>query len=69
MATDWRALCKTAGFGVDGDSVLVTFENARTHQVRVSETDDAYEVHAVVARVSAVEHVEDLALRVWRHRR
>lgn len=33
------------------------------------ETDDAFEVHAVVAKAASVREIPELALRIWRHNR
>ncbi len=70
MATDWRTLCSgDPRFDFDGDDVLVVFENGRRHRVRVQETADTFELHAIVARAGAVKEVPDLPLRIWRHNR
>jgi hypothetical protein len=69
MATDWRALCAGSRVKFDGDDVIVGFENGRNHRVKVRDTDEAFEVHAVVARPAAVRDVPDLPLRIWRHNR
>ena len=65
MTTSWRAMCSAPRLRLDGDDVIVTFENGRQHRVRVQETDDTFEVHAVVARAAALAIVTDLPLRVW----
>ncbi len=65
MGTSWRAWCSGPRLQLDGDDVLVTFDNGRKHRVRVQETDDTFEMHAVVARAPAVASVTNLALRVW----
>ena len=66
---DWRSLCAGSSAELDGDGVVVRFENGRRHRVQVSETEDAYELHATVARRAAVSDMTDLAARVWRHNR
>jgi hypothetical protein len=68
-ATDWRRLLHGSEGDVDGDDVIVRFENGRKHRVKVRETDEAMEFHALVARAAAVSDVVDLPLRIWRHNR
>jgi hypothetical protein len=69
MAREWRAFCRGDRLKVDGDDILVGFDNGRSHRVQVHETDDVLELHAVVARAAAVKDVPDLPLRIWRHNR
>jgi hypothetical protein len=69
MPTDWRAWCTGDRLALEGDDVLVTFENGRKHRVRVRETEDAYELHTIVARAGAVRDVEELAINIWRRNR
>jgi hypothetical protein len=69
MAREWREFCRGERLKVDGDDVIVGFENGRSHRVQVRATDDLYELHAIVARAAAVRDVPDLSLRVWRHNR
>jgi hypothetical protein len=69
LATDWRALCLDPGIRFDGDDVVVKFDSGREHRVRVVETVDTLEVHAVVARARAIRDVPDLQPRIWRHNR
>lgn len=65
MGTSWRSLCSGPKFKLDGEGVIVQFENGRTHRVRVQETEEVIEVHALVARAAAVSDVADLPLRLW----
>jgi hypothetical protein len=67
MLDDWRALCKGSGFRIEGDDVVVTIGSGRERRVQVRETDSAFELRAVVARAAAVQNVDDLATRLWRH--
>ncbi len=69
MATEWHKLCRGARLDLDGEDVLVSFENGRKHRVRVREMEDVFELHAVVARAAAVRDVADLPIRIWRHNR
>ena len=69
MATDWRSMCAATRMEIHGDEVVVQFENAREHRVRVVETPDTFEIHAIVARVAAIRDVADLKPRIWRHNR
>ncbi len=69
MPIDQRALLSGPGLELAGDEIIVSFENARKHRVRLRETDDAIEIHAVVARAAAIKDLSDLPLRVWRHNR
>ncbi|WP_342375211.1 hypothetical protein NVS55_28445 [Myxococcus stipitatus] len=69
MGSDWRALCRGSRVTIDGDELIVDFENQRSHRVRVRETDEVIEFHAVVARSAAVRDISDLPLRLWRYNR
>lgn len=67
--SDWRSLCSGPRITIEGDEVIVVFQNGRKHSVRVRETPEIYELHAVVARAATVRDVRDLPLRVWLHNR
>ncbi len=69
MSIDWRTICRDLGLRIDGEQLIVGFENGRNHRVRVRETDETIELHAVVARAGAVRDVIDLPMRIWRHNR
>ncbi|MFY2559477.1 hypothetical protein ACN469_17725 [Corallococcus terminator] len=69
MGSDWRTLCRGSRVTIDGDDVIVRFENERSHRVRIHETEDVFEFHAVVARAATVRDVQDLPLRLWRYNR
>jgi hypothetical protein len=71
MTTDWRSLCAGPRLEFDGDHVVVTFDGGRKHRVRVSETADTYELHAIVARAAAIWEQRDrpLPVRIWEHNR
>jgi hypothetical protein len=69
MRTDWRALARGPDATLDADGVRVRFPSGRTHHVRVRETDDTFELWAIVARAAAISEVRDLATRIWRHNR
>lgn len=69
MAREWRALCRGDRLKIDGDDIIVGFDNGRSHRVQVHEADEIYELHALVARAAAVESIPDLPLRIWRHNR
>ncbi|AGC47038.1 hypothetical protein MYSTI_05762 [Myxococcus stipitatus DSM 14675] len=69
MSSDWRVFCRGARVAIDGDELIVDFENQRSHRVRVRETDEVIEFHAVVARAAAVRDIPDLPLRLWRYNR
>lgn len=66
MEIDWRTLCRAPWVKLEGDDVVVQFENGRSHRVRVRETSELFELHAVVAKRKAGEHVTELADRIWR---
>ena len=53
----------------DGESVLVRFEDGRTHRVLVRETEETLEFSAIVARRARLREVEDVEIRVWRNNR
>jgi hypothetical protein len=71
MTTDWRSLCGGPRLEFADDYVTVTFEGGRRHRVRVTETADTFELHAIVARSSAIAevHGQPLPVRVWGHNR
>ena len=66
MAIDWRTLCRVQWLQLEGDDAIVQFENGRSHRVQVRETTEMFELHAIVAKRKAVEHVTDLPNRIWR---
>ncbi|MFN7989771.1 MAG: hypothetical protein U0529_20020 [Thermoanaerobaculia bacterium] len=71
---DLSKLLSDVDFRVTGSRVKVSFPNKRTHQVRVTEEDEAWQLRGVVLSVDAVSaHTDDedskrldLALRAWR---
>ena len=70
MGRDWRSLCRgDERLEVDGDSVVVSFDDGRSHRVWVSDTDRTLELAAIVARASRIRDVEDLEIRIWRQNR
>ena len=69
MGANWRSFCHGQRLQLEGDEVTVGFDNGRHHRVRIHETDDTFEMHAIVARAAAVQSVSDLPLRIWRHNR
>ena len=67
---DWKAFCRAADdMTFDGDVIVVTFPDQRSHRVVVDEADEVYEFSAVVARPSALYDIEDAPLRAWRRNR
>jgi hypothetical protein len=67
---DWKAFCRTADdMTVDGDAIVVTFPDERSHRVVVEDANDAYELSAVVARPGALYGIDDVPLRAWRRNR
>ena len=66
MTAEWRRLCRGSHFEFEGDDVIVRFENGRSHRVQLHETDDAFELHCVVARSIAGRSHRDLSLWIWR---
>jgi hypothetical protein len=69
MATDWRSMCDADRMKIDGDAIIVSFDNGRHHRIQVVETPDTLEIQATVARNAAIRDVPDLASRIWRHNR
>jgi hypothetical protein len=69
MAGSWQSWCRGGRMTVDGDQVLVGFDNERSHRVRVEETAETIEFRAVVATAGVARQVEELELRLWRHNR
>ena len=71
---DLSRLLAAADLRVSGSRVKVSFPNRRTHQVRLTEEDDAWQIRGVVLSPAAVaEHTAGddskllaLALRSWR---
>ena len=54
---------------LDGDVIVVTFLDERSHRVVVEDVNDAYELSAIVARQAALDDIDDAALRAWRRNR
>jgi len=70
VGSDWREFCRrSAELAVDGDGVVVTFENQRRHRLDVRETDETYVLTGVVARQAVFAEVPDAALRAWKRNR
>ncbi len=70
MASDWREFCrKNSELSVEGDDVVVTFDNQRRHRLDVRETDETYILTGVVARQAVFIDVPDAALRAWKRNR
>ncbi len=69
MGPEWRTLARGLNADINGEDVVVRFENGRFHRVRVHETEEAFEVRAVVAGAASVRGIDDLAIRIWRHNR
>lgn len=65
----WHHFCQTADIELDGDGAVVRFESGRTHRVRVSETESAFDMVAMVARAARVLDPERLPETVWRRNR
>jgi hypothetical protein len=67
---DWTQFCQGAkGLSVDGYDVYVTAADERSHCIRISETQDTYELTGVVVRVAALSSIPDAPLRAWRRNR
>lgn len=70
VTTDWRPWCRDADdLRIDATDVVVTLDDGRRQTVRVSEGDGCLELTSTVLRPSAVEAIEDAALRAWRRNR
>jgi hypothetical protein len=68
--SEWKQYCRGAeGLSVDGTNITVVFPDERRHRVAVTETGDSYELSSVVVRRSALDGIEDAALRAWRRNR
>jgi hypothetical protein len=65
VTADWRRLCRGPNLELDGDEVIVRFENGRSHRVRLGETDETFELHCIVARSTAEFSIPALSLRIW----
>lgn len=69
MPREWTRWCKRAGLRVDGNLITVQFGDERRHQVRLHEEGDALRLVGVVARPTALQTAEAIALRSWRRNR
>src|SRR6476659_2727079 len=70
MTMEWHPLCRGDNrIEVEGDSAIVSFDDGRSHRVDVSETDETWELGAIVARASQVKGIENLVVRIWRQNR
>jgi hypothetical protein len=66
----WRTFCRgDKRFAVDGDGIVVSFEDGRSHRVLVAETEATFELTTVVARAARLRDIEDLEIRIWRRNR
>ena len=64
---DWRLLAQSANLDVEGEAIVVEFdENGRNHRVRIETGTDGFRAWAiVVARPKDLES-NDIDLRAWR---
>ncbi len=70
MGSDWREFCRRSSeLAVDGDGVVVSFDNQRRHRLDVRETEETYILTGVVARPAVFTDVPDAALRAWKRNR
>jgi hypothetical protein len=70
VASDWREFCRKRGdLTVDGDSVVVTFENQRHHRLDVRDSNQTYILTGIVARQALFAEVPNAALRAWKRNR
>jgi hypothetical protein len=70
VASDWKGFCrKQTGLVVDGEDIVVTFDNQRRHRIEVRETENTFVLTGIVARPAVVAGVPDAALRAWKRNR
>lgn len=65
MAAEWVPLCDVGDLTVNEPHIEVAFKNERRHRVFVEDTDDSYQLTAVVARQRVVAQQTDLPLQAW----
>lgn len=66
MKSEWAGLCDGEDIDVDETGVTVSFHDGRCHRVTVTESDDEYRLHAVVARPATVARLgRELPVDVW----
>ena len=70
MSRRWFAYCRgDRGIMVDGEGVVVQFDDGRSHRVAVVETEDSFEFSALVAHRRHINSLESLEQQVWRRNR
>ena len=66
-APDWRALAEVAHLPVEGDVIVIQFdENGRSHRVRIESGTDGFRVWAVVVAAPQRLGRNDIDIRAWR---
>lgn len=66
---DWHHLCRADDLALEAEGVVVRFESGRSHRVRVAETENTFEMVAMVARAARVLAPEQLPETIWRRNR
>jgi hypothetical protein len=70
MSVDWKRKSREAKLSVDGDTIVIRFEDGRRQVVFVEEADtDSLRLWSVVARPAAVSELESPDLDAWRRNR
>jgi hypothetical protein len=54
---------------VEGDRIEVAIAEGRHQRIKVSETEDTYELSSIVAHPAAIASIADVSLRAWRRNR
>lgn len=69
MADSWKGMARAADLRVQGEQVEVRFADDRKHRVWISDSGEAYELQAVVARRSVVEAHPEISDTIWNRNR
>lgn len=65
MSPDWRGFCRTSDFSLDGEGIVVSFQNERRHRVSVVTESGELVVRARVLPPSTVARTANLLETMW----
>lgn len=70
MASEWKTLLRgQPDVRISGDEVCVQFAGGRQHVVTIAETEETYELSAIVTRSREAAASANDDLRLWRRHR
>ncbi|MCC6743212.1 MAG: YbjN domain-containing protein [Acidobacteria bacterium] len=69
MNRDWRSFCRVKDMSLDGNDIVVSFANGRSHRVTVVTESDELVVSARVLPPSIVSGLDRILETIWRRNR